>query len=78
MDDESRKNAELLKANRRAEKKWKDMQFQIEEDHKNAERAQEQAAKLDQRLKKMKAQLEEAVSTFVVKYFIHRLCFYML
>lgn len=34
----------------------------MEEDHKNAERAAEQADKLNARLKKMKTQLEEAVS----------------
>ena len=36
----------------------------MEEDHKNAERAQEQSDKLNARLKKMKSQLEEAVSLF--------------
>ena len=61
MDDESRKNAETIKNQRRSEKKYKDLQFQMEEDHKNAERAQEQVDKLNARLKKMKSQLDEAV-----------------
>lgn len=62
MDDEARKNAESVKNQRRSEKKVKDLQFQMDEDHKNAERAAEQVDKLNARLKKMKSQLEESVS----------------
>ncbi len=63
LDDEARKAAEVVKNQRRSEKKYKDLQFQMEEDHKNAERAQEQVDKLNARLKKMKSQLDEAVSS---------------
>lgn len=35
----------------------------MEEDHKNAERSQEQVDKLNARVKKMKTQLDDAVSS---------------
>merc|ERR1711868_337868 len=38
LDDEARKSADVVKNQRRSEKKFKDLQFQMEEDHKNAER----------------------------------------
>ena len=67
LDDETRKNADAIKNQRRSEKKVKDIQFQMEEDHKNAERSAEQIDKLNARMKKMKSQLEEAVSQFLLK-----------
>ena len=63
LDNEARKSAESIKSARKADKKVKELAFQIEDEHKAAERAQDTADKLNQKLKKMRLQFEEAVSS---------------
>ena len=62
LDTETRKATETIKIARKSEKKVKELQFQMEDEHKAVERAQENAEKLNQKLKKMRLQFEEAVS----------------
>ena len=62
VDSEARKGSEAIKMARKSEKKVKELAFQIEDEHKAAERAQDMADKLNQKLKKMRLQLEESVS----------------
>lgn len=66
VDTEARKGADAIKLARKSEKKVKELAFQVEDEHKAAERAQDTADKINQKLKKMRIQLEEAVSSLCV------------
>ena len=54
------RTAESMKGHQRAERKIKEISFQNDEDRKNQERMSDLAAKLQQKVKTYKKQIEEA------------------
>jgi len=54
------RTGENTKVNQKAERKIKELQFQVEEDTKNQDRMSDLAAKLQQKIKTYKKQIEEA------------------
>jgi myosin heavy subunit len=60
LDAEARKGGEAMKIARRNEKKAKEQQFQLEDEQKAVERAQDAADKLNAKVKKQRMQVEEA------------------
>merc|ERR1712113_1056405 len=60
LDDETRRMVDAQKAQRRTERRIKELTFSQEEDHKNHERMQELVDKLQSKVKTYKQQIEEA------------------
>ena len=60
LDDESRRNIDAQKSQRRTENRIKELSFSQDEDHKNHERMQELVDKLQNKVKSYKKQIEEA------------------
>lgn len=67
LDGEQRRHAESQKNSAKLERNIRDVQFQIDEGKKNADRTQDLIEKLQQKLKTYKKQVEEAVSNEIVK-----------
>jgi uncharacterized FlaG/YvyC family protein len=59
---EQRRHAETQKNARKADRRLKELAFQVDEDRKNSERLQELIDKLQGKIKTYKRQAEEAVS----------------
>lgn len=62
LDEETRRYAEVEKNMRKQDRRLKEMEFQSDEDHKNAGRMQDMIDKLQNKIKTYKRQVEEAVS----------------
>jgi len=60
FDDEQRRLVDAQKAQRRTERRIKELTFSQDEDHKNHERMQELVDKLQNKVKSYKKQIEEA------------------
>lgn len=65
-DTEQRRHAETQKNARKADRRLKELAFQVEEDRKNQERLQDLIDKLQAKLKTYKRQAEEAVSVVAI------------
>ena len=63
LDSEQRRHAETQKNLRKADRRLKELAFQVEEDRKNMERLQDLVDKLQAKIKTYKRQIEEAVSS---------------
>ena len=64
LDGEVRRSNEFQKAAKKSDRRLKEIAFQAEEDSKNIQRLQEQSDRLNNKIKKMRVQLDEAVSFF--------------
>ena len=60
LNDETRRHVDALKAQKRTERRIKELTFSQEEDHKNHERMQDVVDKLQNKIKTSKLQIEEA------------------
>ena len=60
LDNEVRKTADAIKLTRKAERRYKDVAYQAEEDKKNLVRLQDLSDKLNAKVKSYKRQAEEA------------------
>ena len=61
LDTEGRKSAEIVKSARKADKRVKEIQLQLEDERKAGERTTDAAEKLNAKVKKMRLQIEELV-----------------
>lgn len=61
FDAEQRRHQETQKSHARAERRIKELEFQVEEDKKNCERLTDLAEKLQNKLRVYKRQAEESV-----------------
>lgn len=62
LDSEQRRHAETQKNARKADRRLKELAFQVDEDRKNQERLQDLIDKLQNKIKAYKRTAEEAVS----------------
>jgi ribosomal protein S6 len=62
FEGETKKNSELTKANRRTERKLKELTFQVQEEQENNRRLNEQVNQHQTRDKQLRRRAEEAVS----------------
>jgi len=65
LDAEQRRHAETQKNARKADRRLKELAFQVEEDRKNQERLQDMIDKFQNKIRVYKRQSEEAVSLFL-------------
>ena len=70
LDSEQRRHAETQKNLRKADRRLKELAFQVEEDRKNMERLQDLVDKLQAKIKTYKRQIEEAVSSRFFSFFV--------
>lgn len=61
LDTESKRSGEAQKLAKKNERRMKEIQFQADEDQKNLSRAQENSERLNNKIKKMRVAVEEAV-----------------
>ena len=61
LDAEVRRSNEFQKGCKKSERRLKEIAFQGDEDAKNIQRLQEQTDRLNNKIKKMRVQLDEAV-----------------
>lgn len=61
LDTEGRRSADIVKQARKADKHSKEMEFQLEDEHKAYERALDAAEKANTKVKKLRMQIEEMV-----------------
>lgn len=79
MDAEAKRSNEAQKLAKKNERRMKEIQFQADEDQKNLARSQENADRLNNKIKKMRVAVEEAVSIilfYVFFFIIFVFCFY--
>lgn len=65
MDNEAKRSNESQKLAKKNERRMKEIQFQADEDQKNLSRAQENADRLNNKIKKMRVAVEEAVRSIL-------------
>ena len=68
FDAEVRRSNEFQKLAKKSERRLKEIAFQGDEDAKNIQRLQEQCDRLNNKIKKMRVQLDEAVWITIVLY----------
>lgn len=65
LDSEQRRHAETQKNMRKADRRLKELAFQVDEDRKNQDRLQDLIDKLQNKIRVYKRQAEEAVSRYM-------------